>query len=112
MRAGPLHEAVRLGIGVERGHALDREFLVGEILAVLERHVEELALDGQQPQVVAPGERLARALPRVRVLREGARVAPEEVAGELVEHDHEGEHRLRRGAPGLAIRFPGRRRAR
>src|SRR5207253_11089997 len=41
--------------------------------------------------------------PRVRVLRERSRVAAMEVARELVEPQHEREHRLGRGAPGLEL---------
>src|SRR5579862_724177 len=104
---GPLREALRLRKRLERLHAVDRVALVVEVLAVLERHVEEHSLARHELRLVAPRDRLAATLARVGILRERARIVAEEVSRELVEDDHEGQHRGRVASPGFDLAARG-----
>src|SRR6476646_4928560 len=81
----------------ESGEQQKRAVLIGKILAVLERHVEELALLGRKLFLEALVDRAVRDRQRERIGRISVRVAAEHVARELVEQDHGGERRQRVG---------------
>ena len=91
------HVAVLLRIAelifvAERGEQQHRAVLVVEILAVLERHVEEAALLRLELLVEARGRPRALAIAERQMIgRELLGVAAEHVARELVEQDHAGE---------------------
>jgi hypothetical protein len=117
--AEPAHDvAVLLGVAEHAHHLLalrsaqlvapaaeqlDAAILIGERLAVHERHVEEGALVVSQLAIDAERDALGRDLggPRVAVVR--APGAAEHVARELVEHDDERQPPARRGQPGVAL---------
>src|SRR5262249_9520184 len=65
--------------------------------------IEELALHGQERQVIAARDRGFRERQRLRILREGARVVAEKIARELVEDHDEREVRLGRSGPGVQL---------
>jgi hypothetical protein len=93
-------ERLLLRVGLDRAEELDRALLVGERFRVLERDVEEPALDRGELPVEAARERSPGDLPRARVARERARRAAEEVSRQLVEEDLERDRALRRLLPG------------
>src|SRR3546814_15633398 len=68
----------------EQQHA---EFLVGEILAVLERHVEELPLHRRHHDIEAAVDGATRDAAGLCVAGTGERGIADDVARELVEHD-------------------------
>ena len=74
-----------------RAVELDAAKLVGQFLRMHERQEEKAALVLRHVLVVAALERAIGGRARERIGREGARVAAEHVARELVEHDHQRE---------------------
>src|SRR5712691_7536288 len=83
-------EATALGVAIAAitGQALGqhpRAALVGEVFAVVERHVEELAPRRRERGIEAAGQRPVRDAARHPVGRIGARARAEDVARELVE---------------------------
>jgi hypothetical protein len=82
---------VRLGgdIGCELPHQREALLLVIELLAVLERHVEEQSLDRCELAVVPAREAVERQASRLLIRLVGPRIAAMDVAAELVEHDDE-----------------------
>lgn len=69
----------------------DAALLQGQVFGVLERHVEEHALDAQQLGLVAPLDGLERDPAGDGIAGEGPRPAAIHVAGELVEQDDPGQ---------------------
>ena len=65
--------------------------LIGQIFAVLKRQVEKNAALFLHCQIEAAGDRLTSHGARRFIAREGARVVPKHVAGELIEHDTQGQ---------------------
>src|ERR1043166_6254454 len=87
--------AVLLGVFqvliARRAVKLDAAELVGEFLRMHERQEQKAAVFGRQVLVVGALERAVGGRARQRIGREGARLAAEHVARELVEHDHQRE---------------------
>src|SRR5579884_1076796 len=76
---------------LHRPEQLQAFFLVGEILTVLERHVEETAQSVRHLLVEAALDRARGYRPRLRIVRESARRAAKHVAGKLIEQEYEGK---------------------
>src|SRR5579862_16388 len=68
-----------------------RFLLVGEILAVLKRHIDERPLDRGQRQVESARDRVFGRRARLGVGREGARMAAEHVARKLIEQKNQSQ---------------------
>lgn len=79
--------------------ALGSEAVIGQVLAVHERHVEKGALPRGQPGIVASTERAPQDLTCRGIKGEGARVLPKDVPGHLIEEEDEGERPVRAGFP-------------
>ena len=78
---------------------------------MLQRQVEEAALDDRERAIVARVDARERARERLRIRREGARLAAKQVSRELVEQQDQREPPARARAPGVE-RGPRRRRRR
>src|SRR5262245_44788016 len=88
MALRPLREAGERGlVALELREQPQRLALHREVLGVLERQVDELALHAGEPAVATAGHQRARRRERASVARERARGAAKDVARELVEHD-------------------------
>ena len=85
------------GLAAQRDAAL----LVGEILRVHQRQIEEAPLRQWKQPVGAPRDRPFGNRARRRIGRERARVAPEQVAGKLIEQQQERQRAVRRRLPVL-----------
>src|SRR5690606_30927593 len=88
-------------------HELAGPLLVGQVLAVLERQIEEDAPLGRKLEIEAAADRAARHRQGAGVAREGGRRVAEHVARELVEQDDERQRAFGRVGPGLAGAFGG-----
>ena len=86
------HLAETLMVGGQCGELVDRELLHGGIFGVLERHVDELALDGCKRHVFAGVDHLARGAQRQHIAGERFRRAAVHVARELIEHQDARQH--------------------
>jgi hypothetical protein len=88
----------QLGVagGVEQGKAA---FLVGDVLGMLERKIEERLLGRRKILIESARKRARRHRPRKRIGRIGAGIAAEHVARELVEHDQQRQRVLGRSFP-------------
>src|SRR4029079_3060937 len=82
---------------------LEGERLLGEILRVDKRHVEERPMHWMELEVVAAGDRLAGDGTRAGIHRKRCGLVAMHVPGELVEQDDEGERALRRGSPRVEL---------
>ena len=97
---------VELVIVAEVDEQQHRAVLVVEILAVLERHVEELALGRCELLVEALVDRSLGDRERQMIGRELLGMAAEHVARELVEQDHAGERGQRIAEEGFDRQLP------
>src|SRR5262249_8593330 len=77
----------------------DAALLVGQILGVHERQMEEAPLGKRKWPVDPPRDRPLGDRARLGVGRIGARVTPEQVAGKLIEQDEKRKRSLRRRLP-------------
>ena len=80
----------------------DAAFLVGEVLGMLERQVEELRSRRLDLPVEASRQRPVGDRARQRIGGKGARAAAEHVARKLVEHDGQRQRALGRAPPSPA----------
>ena len=87
------------GVAAQRDAAL----LVGEILRVHQRQIEEALLRQSEQPVGAPRDRRFGNRARRRIGCERARVAAEQVAGKLIEQDEERQRAVRRRPPVLEL---------
>jgi hypothetical protein len=101
----PLEERAvgRRHLGGERGEERHAAPLVLQPLAVLERQVQEHALDRPQRAVRALRERAQAPAERERVGRERVRRVAERVAGELVEQHDQREQPARLRGPAVEL---------
>ena len=72
--------------------------LIRHMLAMHQRHVEELARGRIEPPIPAPNERLAGQRARQRIGLEGASILAEQIARELIQQDDRGEEMVDRAA--------------
>jgi hypothetical protein len=93
-----------VAVAVRELHAA---LLIGPILRVHERQIEELTLRPGDLLIEAARKRTIGRAPGRRVGRIGARLAAEHIARELIEHDDERERALRRLLPWREPTFGG-----
>lgn len=95
---GPAVVGFALHPGLEQ---FDLPGLIGAVLRMLQRQIEEPANVARNLQVVPGRQRLLRKRARQRIRSEGMTGAAEGVARKLVQQDQQGQRALRRLRPGI-----------
>ena len=91
----------------QRREQADGLVLVGEVLRMLERQIDEHPLHRSKRLVEAPGDSGTRDLPRLGIGGERFRRAAMQVAGELVQQDDQRQRAARRIGPVIERARPG-----
>lgn len=98
MMLGPAVGRATFHPGLEQFQLPD---LVGEVLGMLQRQIEEAADVALDLQVVPGLQRPPGDRPRQRIGGEGVACAPEHIARKLVQQDQQGQRAFRRLRPGI-----------
>ena len=91
----------------QRLEQADRLVLVGEVLRMLERQIDEHALDRSKRLVEAAGDQRRARFPRLGIGGERLGRAAMQVAGELVQQDDQRQRAARRLGPVIERAGPG-----